>query len=186
MRKGSRSLFTILAVGAALTTVAVLYANRAAQRDDTKNYRVGYQVELPWKEVPHGPQTLFLYRHPDSNLLLRGAVNQVVSDINPTPELGTNGLADLYIDLTKQNQKDWSAEKLDRIEAQGVDFQLIRRERKGKVVITAFGVRGNTTLVVSLSGNEKETRHIDGQLPGFREFLSSVSFTETNLNRRFE
>jgi hypothetical protein len=136
-----------------------------------------------WKEVPHGPQTLFLYRDPKTGLLLRGAVNQIIADVNPTPELHTDGIAQHFIDRTKENMPDWNVAKAygDVAGADGMRFRLIRRERPGKCVITAFAVKGNTTLIVSLSANGEEIAEIDSVFPQFQQVLAGMTLTKTLL-----
>jgi hypothetical protein len=143
---------------------------------DTSNYRVVYGPKAGWKDEPHGPQTLFLYRHPEESILIRGAVNQVVSDINPTPELHTDALAQYYIDRTRENMPGWKAELLDRVPARNTWFRLVHRERDGKVVVTAYAVKGNTTLLISMSGNgDDEKLAVSRNMDGFKNYLSTVS-----------
>jgi hypothetical protein len=175
------SVASVLMVG---TVMAGMFAakTKAERIESVKNFEIGHERLTGWKAVPHGPQTLFLYRDPQTKLLLRGAVNQVVSEFNPTPELKTEELAQFFIDRTVENQPDWKATKLESVEAKGTSFRMIRREKKDKCVVTAVAVRGNTTLLVSLSGNAKELKDIDRTMPAFKGFLAAVSMTEKDLS----
>ena len=174
-----------LAVGIALVAFGYMYYQLKGSGGETTNYAISYDVPKGWDPVPHGPQTLFLYKHPKTGLLLRGAQNQVVSDVNPTPELDSRGMAQYYIDRTKENLPDWKAELAGEVAADGVKFNLIRRSRNGKTVVTAFGVRGNTTLIVSLSGADDEQKSIDsGGMDFLREYVGQVSFAKADPLKR--
>jgi len=168
-------------VTAAIAGGVFIAAKRYADGNagDVRNFAIEYGKPDGWKTIPHSPQTLFLFRHPETNLLMRGAQNQVVSDVNPTPDMHSEGVANFYIDTTKQNMKDWTAKKIESVEGRDVEFHLIDRARKGKRVISAFGVKGNTTLIVSLSGNDDEVDAIDAALPDFRKYLASIEFQPT-------
>jgi hypothetical protein len=49
--------------------------------------------------------------------------------------------------------------------------------------VSAFAVKGNTTLVVSLSGNHDEVKAIPATLPAFRKFLTGIEFREVAEDR---
>ena len=148
-------------------------------KGDVRNFAIGYEKPSGWEPEDHAPQTLFLYRHPKSNLLLRGAQSQVVSNVNPTPELNGEGIANFYVETTRSNQENWTAKLHSRIPTDAVEFHLIDRGTKGKRVISAFGVKGNTTLIVSLSGNGDEVKEMDAAIPDFTAFLKSIEFKPT-------
>lgn len=172
---------TVILIG--LCTIGFAKWKTENLKGDTRNFAVTVHHPKGWQREPQGLQTLFLYRDKKSNLLIRGAQNQVVSDINPTPELHTKGIAQYYIDVTHENLKGWTAEMLETVPGNGIDFQLIRRTREGKEVVSAFAVKGNTTLVVSLSGNDNEVKSIPATLPAFREFLTGIEFREVAEDR---
>src|SRR5579862_8668800 len=70
-------------------------------RDESQNslnFVLNYSNPAGWKPAPHGPETLFRFIDPKTHLVLRGAVNQVISESNPTPELDTDGIAQYYVD----------------------------------------------------------------------------------------
>ncbi|RYG49465.1 hypothetical protein EON79_01150 [bacterium] len=175
-----------LGVGAVLA----LGANRfvVKQEADLKEsvavYKIGWDKPSGWQDMPHSPQSLFLFRHPQTNLLIRGASSQVIADHNPTPELDSDGLANYYLQTTVQNMPEWKGEKIAGEKGDGVPFSLIRRRRDGKTVVSAFGVRGNTTLVVTLSANGKEQTEVDSAEKVFRESLRNISFQKMNLASR--
>jgi len=152
------------------------------QQGDASNYRLESKNPVGWKAVPHGPQTLFLYRDPGTGILLRGAHNQIVAEFNPTPGESKESVAQYYIDRTKDNLKEWTAKMSESVQAKGGSFQLIDRAKKGKRVVTAFGVRGNSTFIVSISANGKEVDSIEGKLPWFKQFLSEVEFQPVDYN----
>ncbi len=147
------------------------------------NYVLGFpQPPKGWKEIPHGPQTLFLYRQADTRVLINGGINQMVAEANPTPELGTEQLADRLIEMTRRNMPGWAAEKMGEVTADGAKFRLVRRSQKLLTVITAFAVRGNTTILISLSGRDTHVSDVEKDMDQFRQFLSSVKLTRTDLS----
>lgn len=175
-------LAVVVVVGAGIGIVRA--RQNYQQHEDAANFAVKYQgLGSEWIAIPHGPQTLFLYKHKLNHVLLRGAVNQIIADYNPTPDLRTEAIADFYIDRTKENMPEWSAAKMDMVDAKGTAFRLISRTKKDKRVVTAYAVKGNTTLMVSLSGNANELAAVEEDLSPFRKFLGTVELVETDMSR---
>lgn len=174
-------LAALLVVGIAVggATVFGLQKYQEHERGDTRNFRIEYPVLTGWKVLEPGPQTLFLYQHPESKVLLRGAQNQVIADVNPMPGQGSKQLAQHYIETTLQNQEGWSAEHFKEVKGNGVTYSLIRREAPYKSVITAFGARGNTVLIVSLSANEAEKGDFDAHVADLERMLRTIRFVES-------
>ena len=179
---GSRQT-AFLGAGVVLIGAAGIYTSRLKEERalSIRNYLVNHEKPEGWKEMEHGPQTLFLYKNPVTHLLLRGAINQVVSEINPTPDLQTDSIAQYYLDRTSENQPDWTAKRLPDVTANGARFSMIEREKQGKCVVTAFIVKGNTTFMASISGNNDETKLIPEEIPHFRDFLAKISLTRTEF-----
>jgi hypothetical protein len=147
-----------------------------------------FDIHIPaaaqgWQVRPHGPQTYFLYAQPQKGLLLRGSVNQMVDDINPTPDLNRDGLAHLMVDNTLDNMPGWTAVVEDTVDGKGTSFRIVRRSEKKHVVVTAFAVRGNTTLLVSLSGRDGNADQVDKDMTEFRSFLSNVGMTKADNSK---
>jgi hypothetical protein len=163
------SLIAIAGAGGSLWYLRHIQGNNS-------NYQLIRPEPVGWKAVPHGPQTLFLYRNPKTGLLLRGAQSQIVAEFNPTPNDTNDTVAQYYVDRTHENLKGWTAEVTDKVQAKNGSYQIIDRQRDGKRVVSAFGVLGNSTFIVSLSGNGKEVGEIDSTLPWFHEFLSNTDF----------
>jgi len=161
---------------------------RALHRYEDKESSANYSMSFPgapqgWKIMPHGPQTVFLYQQPGSKILLSGAINQVIDELNPTPDLGRDMLARQMLDVTRANLRGWSAEWMDTVGARGTSFRLIRRSQKGQVVVNAFAVRGNTTVLITMSGRDQHVQDVDGKLDQFRDFLSNVKLTRADLSK---
>lgn len=151
----------------------------------TENFDVIFAKPRGFKELWHGPQALFAYQDPSTGLRYRGSVNQVVADFNPTPLLTSDGLAEQMVSNTTANMPGWKGVVLDSVPTSSVAWRLVRREGQGKCVISAFGVRGNTTAMVSLVGAGKEVRHIESQMDTFRDFLRTISFDKADLSKRY-
>jgi len=179
-RYGILSAALVLCVGAGLGWRIL---NRNASKEAAANYSMSFPgVPLGWKALPHGPQTVFIYQQPGSKILLSGAVNQVIDEFNPTPDLGTDNIAEQFVDVTRTNLHGWKAELMDSVGARGTSFRLIRRSEKGHVVVNAFAVRGNTTVLITLSGRNQHVQDVDERLGLFRDFLSNVKFTRADMS----
>jgi hypothetical protein len=167
----------VLGLGIAVL-IAGAYAYRqqslARTEESTANFRLLFDTPQGWMPVPHSPQALFLFKNPGSKLLMRGAMNDVVAEYNPTPELDRDGLAKYMLDVTDLNLKDWRGSMLGTVSAQGTSFRLIKRWSPQKCVVSAVAVRGNTSVVVTLSGNQRQAQSIDQALPEFRSYLSTL------------
>ena len=152
------------------------------QAESTENFRIGYEKPPGWKELWHGPQALFVYQHPQTGVKFRASVNQVVSEFNPTPNMTSDSIAHQMVENTKANMPGWDGVVLDVVNTPAVDWRLVRREGQGRCVVSAFGVRGNTTAMVSLvAAGDSEMKHVDATMPRFREFLQSLTFTKTDM-----
>jgi len=170
-----RLLLSILLV-AGLLGGAILYLRSefGFVFGDTSNFQILYPRPKLWEAVPHTPFALFLFEHKGTRSQLRGAQNQIVSDVNPTPEMDTNGIADYYVWTTEHNQPTWKATRLPDLRTANERFSTIKRVRKDKIVVTAFTVRGNTTAIFSLSISEPHLNRYDELFKEFTSFLGDV------------
>ncbi|HVL38302.1 MAG TPA: hypothetical protein VM328_02820 [Fimbriimonadaceae bacterium] len=181
-----RRVRVVLAIGVCVAAVLVVRYRQdlavafAREKADVANYALLYKKPAGWTEKPHSPFTLFLYEHPETKVLLRGAVNNVVADFNPTPELDTNGIAQYNVDTTEQNMPDWTVKRLEPIGAKVGSFSAIWRERNDRTVVTAFFVKGNTTVMITLSGAGGAKSKLPQHMPTFREFVSKLDLEKTN------
>ena len=148
----------------------------------SQNYVISYPgPPKGWESIPHSPRALFLYQRKGTNVLINAGVSQLEDDYNPTPDLGTENLANQVIDMTRDNMPGWTAEKLDSVEAGGTSFRLVKRMNGDHIVINAFTVKGNTTLLISLTGRGTSSgRMIESSLTDFRQFLSTVKLSLSN------
>lgn len=149
--------------------------------DLSKNFVIHYDLPAGWKAAPHGPETLFRVIDPNTRLVLRGAVNQVISEENPTPELDTEGIADYYVDRTV-NMIGWKVEKLGISKGKNLEFEVLRRSSKDRVVVTAYSVRGNTTVLVTLLGKGRDMGQVDPNMSILYHFLNTISMQEKDLS----
>jgi hypothetical protein len=157
------------------------YENQAAE--SAKNFKPNFVFPIGWKENPHGPDSLFKLTEPSTNLVLRAAVNQIIDTNNPTPELDTKGIAKFYIDRTQESMPNWTATVLKSYSnPKGTDFEVIRRATKDRVVVTAYSVRGNTTLLITLFGKDGSRKFVDSGMPKLYQFLDTVSLNEQDMS----
>lgn len=148
---------------------------------DNTVYSVAYEKPKGWTEIPPGPFTLFVFRHPENRGTLRASVNEIQSKYNPTPELDTDGIASHYVDITEENMPEWKARRMEPIKTGSEEFSLIRRSKKDKTVYTAFCSKGNTTVVVSLYAGGEAAASVDEFLPEFRKLVASFRLTPKNI-----
>lgn len=180
---------TFAIAGVALATLAFGSRMRAdhiaRQKLQTENFDIGFHKPKGFEELWHGPQALFVYLDPTTGLFYRGSVNQVVADFNPTPTMNSDALAAQMVSNTRANMPGWKGVVLDSVTTSAVDWRLVRREGGGKCVVSAFGVRGNTTAMVSLVGVGKNIPRIDAEMDSFRAFLRTITFDKADLSKRF-
>jgi hypothetical protein len=169
-----------------LLLVAAAWAWRREKRQEhidlSKNYEVAYTLPAGWKVGVHGPETKFRLIDPKTDLVLRGEVNQVIDENNPTPDLDTKGIANYYLQRTQENMPEWKAEDLGTVAGDGTDFELIRRSTKKKVVVSAFASKGNTTVIVTLFGQQKAAGMVDSHMDYLSSFLKTVSLHEKDMS----
>lgn len=184
-RGGIRFLaYGVLAAGAAVGIYISAKGGVKKAFASSEVYGVEYAKPAGWNEGVPGPFTLFVFRHPEGKGTIRGSINEVHANVNPTPELDTNGIADHFVDITKSNMPQWKALRLDDINGRQERFSLIRRSRDDRTIYTAYCTKGNTTVVVSLSGIGKAAKTVDDALPDFRKLVASFRLVPKNL--RFE
>ncbi len=140
---------------------------------DHQNYEVLWNEHEGWRKLTPGPQQLFMYADRGTDIRLIGSVSRIVDEVNPTPELDTDGLAELYIGTTRDNMKGWSAERQPDFTGRE-RFSMILREGPDRTTWTAFVAKGNTTLIVSMGANGAKRSDLEALMPRFRSFLSDV------------
>lgn len=183
--QGKNSYGTVASVLVVLLVASAGYAfiRHKKNKEQTANFDVKFpKPDKDWVVMPHGPQYLFQYEEPKKGLTLRGAVNQMVSDVNPTPDLDRDNVAKLVVDNTLSNMPGWTAEIKDIVKSDGTSFRIVRRTQRNQTVVTAFSVEGNTTLLVSLSARDKQSDQVDKGMDTFREFIKRIRLEKTNTS----
>lgn len=171
-------LFVLVALGLGLGAYQVWKNWFPYVGSDATNYEVIYHAPTGWDTERPGPQQLFRFRHPDTKVFIIGAVSRVVDEINPTPELTTDGIAEQYIEVTERNFDGWNARRLSD-EASGAErFSVIERAGPDRTTLTAYSVRGNTTLIVSMGANGASRVNLEKHLRDFRGLLADIKFRE--------
>lgn len=168
------TFITLLPVVAVTATYAVLRKTMPHAFADTSNYEILFPRPANWQALPHAPFTQFLFEHKETHAQIRGATNRIVSEINPTPDLNEDGLAKYYLTTTVENQPEWKAERLPDMRSKELRFSAIRRTREDKIVVTAFTVRGNTTVILSLAVNKPYFDRYEELMREFKSFLGDV------------
>lgn len=174
----TRTMLIVLVIGGlGVAGYAYVRTNFPEYFSDTTVYSVAYEKPKNWKEEPPGPFTLFVYRHPEGQGVIRASLNEVQSNTNPTPELDTDGVARHLMDVTRRNMPDWKAERLPDITSSSERFSLVKRTKVARTVYTAFCAKGNSTLVISLSASGKDTEKLEDLLPVYLGVIESVRLT---------
>lgn len=150
--------------------------------EDNRNYDILYAKPIGWKELPHNPNTLLLMRHPRTKALVRCAATQVVSESNPEPDMDTDNLVQRVVSNAQQSQAaEWKTESLNDIDTGKVRFGLFRKMNHNKTIIGAISVRGNTTLLVSISNTGEGAKELAaGRMDDFLAFLKTFDMRETH------
>lgn len=177
----SKGLLRIALVGLILVSAGVAYRFATAKaNEDYRNYEVFFQVPAGWEELPKNPNTLLLARDPKSLDLLRCSATQIVDDSNPEPDIDTVRMVDRVVQLAQENQPEWTTERLKPYSNGKVAFELFRKTNAEKTVVGAMAVRGNTTLVVSMSNTGKGAKALAGSYAPLLAFLDSIDLRETD------
>lgn len=167
--------------GALLVAGVLIYRSATAKpNEDHRNYEVTFEMPKGWKELPRNPNTLLLARNPDNRALLRCSATQVVSDFNPEPEMDSKNLVAHVVETAQRKQPEWITDRLESYHNGRISFEIFRKSNANKTIQVAMAVRGNTTVVVSVSqpGNAlKASKAISGAL---LSFLDSVDLTQTD------
>jgi hypothetical protein len=180
----SPSLLCIGGVGGVGIVFAVAYCEYRAKIRfaGTENYAISYSRSLDgWKNLPITPQALFAFEKPRKDFILRGSVSQVVAELNPTPDIDTNAIAQFYIDRTHENMPTWSAERVNDLQGHNERFSVIERQSKAHTVITAFAVKGNTTLMISISTKSEDKKVAQEAMGELGKYLRTVTLTQQDM-----
>jgi hypothetical protein len=166
-------------VGVTIAVVAPAVAWRSnTQRSGAEaalNYKLNFSKPDGWTERPHSPQSLFVYANPDG-VTMKGGHMQVVDAQNPTPDMDRDALSNNFADITRENL-GWKVTMGDVIECDGGSYRLLRRVGGDRTIVSAVSVRGNTTVLVTLSAIGKSQKHIDEAMPDFLGCLKASRFT---------
>lgn len=167
----------VLVYGAVLSVTGYMLWDAVLKHKftDTGNYEVVYDAPSGWKKLPPKPLVNFIYQEPKTKMLIRGSINNVVAEHVALPELNTNGLAKHFIEITETNLPGWKARVVkDLTSESGERFRIVRRSRNDRCIVTAMTVRGNATVMVTLSAFGSQQANIDELMPKFEQFLTTV------------
>ncbi len=177
-RARRRRLGYVVALGVACLGAAYAYLTKleSDRKESIALYDIVYPTFLDWKKSKYNPYVLFGFQHPAQPIRIQGSVNQVESEVNPTPDLHTDGIAQYYIDRTRENMPGWKAKQIGDVEAKGVRFRVIERESPVRRVVSGFAVKGNTTLIVSMTAGVEGMNGVPKLLPQFQDYLARIEF----------
>jgi hypothetical protein len=180
--KAMRALLKIAICGVVLAAGAFAYKKVTAQpNEDYRNYEVVFQKLPGWNELPHNPNTLLLMRHPKTKALLRCSATQVVSETNPEPDMDTKKQIKQIVANANENQPEWKTELIKGFDNGKVEFEMFKKTNAGKTIIAALAVRGNTTLLVSISNTGKGALTLaEGNIEQLLDFLKTVDLQVTD------
>lgn len=173
-RPGAAVAFCSLAV------IAIAYASHVRLRatEAATNYELVFSLPKGWESKPVTPGMAFVYENSANHLSMRGAVNNVVSEVNPTPDMNADAIIQQYRVITKDNLVGWKYKILEPVEAHGAQFQMIQRWTSDRCVVSAVAVRGNTTIIIALIGHHDNTLQVDRGMPAFRNYLASLALAQ--------
>jgi hypothetical protein len=172
--------WVVLALFLSLVAVGYRLATRQPN-EDFRNYEIVYAKPDGWKELPHSPNTLLLIQHPKTKALIRCAATQVVADRNPEPEMDTDNLIRRVVRNAREAQAEWKTDQMESFDNGKVRFAIYRKIGERKTVIGALSVRGNTTLLVSISNTGQGAKDLAaGKIEELVAFLKTFDMQETH------
>ena len=176
------SLAKIAAGGIVVALAFVAYRIATAKvNEDNRNYVVVYSKPAGWTELPKNPQTLLFARDPKTKSTLRVSATQVVSETNPEPDIDTKALVDTVVRNAQANQPEYVTKQLADYNNGHVDFKLYQKTGKHKTIVVAVAVKGNTTMMASMSNTgEGGQKLAGGDHSQLLSFLDSVRLEETD------
>lgn len=176
------NLVKIAIGGLVLAGAGVGYRIASAGKNvDFRNYEVGYTKLAGWKELPHSPNTLLLLQDPKTKTLLRCAATQIVSETNPEPDMDAINIVKRVVSNARENQPEWKTDHLEKFHNGKVHFELFKKTGKNKTIVGAMAVRGNTTVLVSISNTGEQAKKMaQGSYESLLEFLSSIDLQVTD------
>jgi hypothetical protein len=177
-----KALPKIAICGLTLCVAAFGYRLATAKpNEDFRNYEVLFERLPGWKDLPHNPNTLLLMQHPETKALLRCSATQVVSETNPEPDMDTKNLVERVVQNAQENQPNWKTERMSDFTNGKVAFELFKKTNSGKTVVAAMAVRGNTTLLVSLSNTGPGAASLAvGEIEPLLAFLRTIDLQVTD------
>jgi hypothetical protein len=178
MRGMARILMFLIPV--ALVAGGWMYL-RSMQEQTPGNYTLEWSAPAGWKEARMSPMALFRYKHPKEETYIRCSLNQNVGDL-PSLHRTPDSLADFQLETTEQNQKGWTGKRLTDIQTDILEFALLRREQPSQVVVTAFGIKDNTTIMVSLTAaGKKASQQVEAAMPELEKLLKGLQLKRIQL-----
>jgi hypothetical protein len=181
VRRRLSPVLVVLLAALAVLAFAILRATPRGQNAEL--YDVAYDAPKGWEKQPPGPLTLFVYRHPDGKAMITASLNEVHFEVNPTPELDTDGLADQFVGVTHDNMPGWTAQRLEDFSDGSERFSVIKRTRQGRTVYNAFCAKGNSTVLVSLTAGGKAAGDLERHVPVFKRLLASIRLSPKKVAR---
>lgn len=94
--------------------------------------------------------------------------------------MDTASLVTRVVQTAKENQPEWETERLEGFNNGKVNFEIFRKTGKYKTVVNAMAVRGNTTLLVSLSNSGLGAKKLVDSHASLLAFLKTVDLQVTD------
>jgi hypothetical protein len=160
---------------------AVFYRFASAKpNEDFRNYEVVFIKPSGWMEIPKNPNTLLLVRHPQTQDLIRCSETQVVADHNPEPDVDTEAIVKRTVSNAQSNQPEWKTSRLPAYDNGRVQFELFCKRGANKTIVIAMAVRGNTTLLASISNTGARAAVLERDYRPFLDFLATFDLRPTD------
>lgn len=171
----------LAASGLLLITAGVGFRFATAKvNTDFRNYEVLFEVPKGWTELPKNPNTLLLIKHPKSQDLLRCSATQVVSEFNPEPDVDTMRMVNRVVLNAQENQPNWKTVRLKPFDNGKMGFELFQKTNEQKTIVVAMSVRGNTTVLVSVSNTGAGAKLLAENHDPLLDFLANMDLTVTD------
>lgn len=169
-----RLTITLLAAAiAAWIALAIASHNRRSETHTT--YRIEHKPPAGWNAAPRQPSTLFLYVVPGVATIISGTVSHVRVKDDDIKLKTTDELANSLFLAARNTKPPAVAQRLQEIRVGDSTYEVVRRDRLDRAVVTAVCVKDGTTLMVTLAGRPKE---VDLNISTFRQFIAQITWVE--------
>jgi hypothetical protein len=93
----------------------------------------------------------------------------------------TDSMAQFYIDCTHENMPGWTAVRSKDMQGKNARFSVIERHCKGRTVITAFTVKGNTTFMCCVTAKAQDATTVGAAMSDLSKMVGLIGLSREDM-----